>query len=61
MAITALRSGRPGPVMLEMPVDVAAEEFTGSITHTPVRPIKSAADPGAVEEAAERLLRSASR
>ena len=60
MAITALRSGRPGPVMLEMPVDVAAEEFTGSITHTPVRPIKSAADPGAVEEAAERLLRSAS-
>ena len=60
MAITALRSGRPGPVMLEMPVDVAAEEFTGPITHTPVRPIKSAADPGAVEEAAERLLRSAS-
>src|SRR5262245_25360554 len=27
-AFTALRSGRPGPVMLEIPVDVASEEMT---------------------------------
>ena len=60
MAIAALRSGRPGPVMFEMPTDVAAQELNDPITHAPVRQVRSAADPGAVEEAADRLLRSES-
>ena len=31
-AFTLLRSGRPGPVILEIPVDVAAEELTESLS-----------------------------
>lgn len=60
MALNALRSGRPGPVMLELPNDVATAEFEGPLTHRPVRAIRSAADQGAVEEAAERLLKAGS-
>ena len=60
MAFTALRSGRPGPVMLEMPVEVCAEEFAGPLDYTPIRPARSAADSGAVSEAADLLLRAGS-
>ena len=55
-AFTALRSGRPQPVMLELPGDVCAAEVNGAPEYTPVRRIRSAADEGAVREAAERLL-----
>ena len=55
-AFTALRSGRPQPVMLELPGDVCAAEVDGEIPYTPVRRMRSAADEGAVKEAAERLL-----
>ena len=54
-AFTLLRSGRPGPVMLEIPVDVAREEKTAPLAYQPVRPTKSAADPDAVRDAV-RLL-----
>ncbi|MBM4436287.1 MAG: hypothetical protein FJ029_03435 [Actinobacteria bacterium] len=60
MAFTALRSGRPGPVMVEFPVDVCNETFTGDLTYTAVRAVKAAADPGAVREAADRLLAATS-
>ena len=60
MAFTALRSGRPGPVMLEMPTEVCAEEFAGPLDYTPIRPARSAADSGAVSEAADLLLRAGS-
>jgi acetolactate synthase-1/2/3 large subunit len=59
-AFTALRSGRPRPVMLELCADVCASELEGEPVYAPVRPIRSAADQGAVEEAAERLLAAAS-
>ena len=55
-AFTALRSGRPQPVMLELPGDVCAAEVDGDTPYTPVRRMRSAADEGAVREAAERLL-----
>ena len=55
-AFTALRSGRPQPVMLELPGDVCAAEVNGAPPYTPVRRMRSAADEGAVREAAERLL-----
>ena len=55
-AFTALRSGRPQPVMLELPGDVCRAEVNGAPEYTPVRRLRSAADDGAVREATERLL-----
>ncbi len=57
-AFTALRSGRPQPVLLELPVDVCNAAYEGSLEYSPVPPMRPAADPGAVREAAERLLRA---
>ena len=55
-AFTALRSGRPGPVMLELPGDVCAAPLEGEPPpYAPVRRMRAAADEGAVREAAERL------
>ncbi len=55
-AFTALRSGRPQPVMLELPGDVCAAEFKGELNYSPVERMRSAADSGAVRETAERLI-----
>ncbi len=55
-AFTALRSGRPGPVLLEVPVDVAEEEFSGPLEYKPVPRIETAGDPGAIREAVKVLL-----
>ena len=55
-AYTALRSGRPRPVMVEIPGDVARAEFGGEYTYEPVSRMRSGPDGGAVQEAAERLL-----
>ena len=55
-AFTALRSGRPQPVMLELPNDVCGAAFDGPLDYTPVARMRSAADSGAVREAAERLI-----
>ena len=55
-AFTALRTGRPNPVMLEVPVDVAKEEFNGTHDYRPVRPVRTGADPSAVREAVKVLL-----
>ncbi|MCH7562520.1 MAG: hypothetical protein IH968_01740, partial [Gemmatimonadetes bacterium] len=55
-AFTALRSGRPGPVMLEVPGDICDQDFEGPLDYEPVARLRPAADQGAVEEAAERLL-----
>lgn len=59
-AFTHMRSGRPGPVVLEMPADVGSEQLPGELHYqSPVRP-RSEADPVAVTEAV-RLLLSAER
>ena len=57
-AFTALRSGRPQPVLLELPVDVCNAAYEGSLEYSPVPSMRPGADPGAVREAAERLLRA---
>ncbi len=57
-AFTALRSGRPQPVMLELPGDVCAAEIEDDVPYAPVRRMRSAADESAVREAAERLLQA---
>ena len=59
-AYTLLRSGRPGPVMLEIPVDVADEQCDEPVDYTPPQVIRVAADPDAVRDAVT-LLRSAER
>ena len=55
-AFTALKHGRRGPVMLEIPTDVAAEEYPGNINYEPVREFKSAADPDDVREMVTALM-----
>src|SRR5262249_42105646 len=57
---TLLRSGRPGPVMLEIPVDVAAESLEKSLDYKPPIRIRSEADRDAARDAV-RLLREAQR
>ena len=60
-AFTQVRTGRPGPVLLEVPSDVLRGEFPDEAAeYTPVTPRVSAGDPGDVKEAA-RLLLSAER
>ena len=58
-AFTYLRSGRPGPVMLEVPGDVSSgqvdeEEFN----YTPVRRIRSAGNPQDVADVARAMLKA---
>jgi len=55
-AYTKLRSGRPGPVLLEIPSDVAGEEVGAAFTYEPPTVVRSAADPEAVRRAAQALL-----
>lgn len=55
-AFTLLRSGRPGPVMLEIPLDVAGSELSEPLDYRPVRRTRSGADPDAIREAARLLL-----
>ena len=59
-AFTLLRSSRPGPVLLEVPADVAQEEMTEPFAYRPVPRIRCGADPDAVRDAV-RLLLSAER
>ena len=59
MAFTQLRHGRPGPVMLELPEDVASQEADEKAFHyTPVRPFKSGADPDDVRDLVTALLKA---
>jgi acetolactate synthase I/II/III large subunit len=55
-AFTKLRSGRPGPVLLEIPSDVAEEEVRTAFVYEPPPIVRSAADPEAVRRAARILL-----
>ena len=56
-AYTSLRSGRPGPVMVEVPADVGDEEISEeAFDYRPVGAIRSAGDPADVRAAARALL-----
>ncbi len=54
-AYSLLRSGHPGPVMIEIPTDVGEEEVD-DFTYTQPKAIKSLADPQNVKSAVEMLL-----
>ena len=60
-AFTQMRQGRHGPVLLEIPADVAGEEFPGDSFHyTPVRELKSGADPDDVRDLVAAMLKASS-
>ena len=54
-AFFQLRNGRPGPVLVEVPVDVFGEDVPEGWTHTPSFKTRSAPDPAAVAAAAAVL------
>ena len=56
-AFTYLRSGRGGPVALEVPADVGSEELSEeAFDYRPVKSIRTAGDPEDVAEAVRALL-----
>ncbi len=55
-AYHAMRSGKPGPVLIELPEEVAEAEFKGPLTYTPVPVQRTAPDPHAIKQAVEMLL-----
>jgi acetolactate synthase I/II/III large subunit len=57
-AFTLLRSGRPGPVLLEVPVDVARETVPEPWDYRPVVPTRVGPDPLAIRDAARLLLQA---
>jgi thiamine pyrophosphate-dependent acetolactate synthase large subunit-like protein len=56
-AFTQLKSGRGGPVLVEVPVDVFAEEID-SIDHVPAVRLRSGPDLEAVRQAAAMLIKA---
>ena len=57
-AFTQVRNGRPRPVMVEIPSDVMTEEVPEPLAYEPVPRTRSAPDPQAVSEAADRLVKA---
>lgn len=55
-AYQAMRSGKPGPVMVEVHTEVFEENFVGPLDYKPVPVMRSAPDPVAVKEAVRILL-----
>jgi len=56
-AFTYLRTGRPGPVLLEVPLDVVSEQFDDNLfQYQPVKGWKPAGDPSDVRRVAQTLL-----
>jgi acetolactate synthase-1/2/3 large subunit len=57
-AYHAMRSGKGGPVLVEVPAEVWEAEYHGELDYKPVPVVRTAPDPDAVKQAA-RLLASA--
>jgi len=55
-AYQAMRSGKGGPVLVEVPNNVFAAEFEGNLNYIPVPVQRAAPDPAAVKEASKMLL-----
>ena len=55
-AYHAMRSGKAGPVLIEVPDEVFTAEYQGRLDYTPVPVQRAAPDPAAVKKAAEMLL-----
>jgi thiamine pyrophosphate-dependent acetolactate synthase large subunit-like protein len=58
-AFNLLKNDRPGPVMVEVPADVALEEVSAAaLQYTAVKPTRPAGDPRDIEAAARVLLQA---
>ncbi|MEE8245506.1 MAG: thiamine pyrophosphate-binding protein, partial [Pseudomonadales bacterium] len=57
-AFFQLRNGRPGPVLIEVPVDVFGEDVPDTWEYVPSFKSRSAPDPAALAEAAEVLAKA---
>ena len=55
-----LRTGKPGPVLLEVPRNIWTAEYDGEIDYSPVKGNMTAPDPQDVKEAAQVLLKAKS-
>ena len=55
-AYHAMRSGKGGPVLIEIPAEVWDAEYRGELDYTPVPAQRSAPDPDAVKAAVKMLL-----
>jgi acetolactate synthase-1/2/3 large subunit len=55
-AFTRLRSGRPGPVMVEIPSDLMMQEFPGELNYTPTKALRSGPDPRDIDRVAAALV-----
>ena len=55
-AYHAMRTGKGGPVLLEIPLEVWDQEFSGELTYEPMQAYPVAPDPAAIAEAARILL-----
>jgi len=56
-AFVFLRTGRPGPVMIEIPSDVASEEFDDELLpYSPVKGWRPAGDQADVKRVASALI-----
>jgi acetolactate synthase I/II/III large subunit len=55
-AFSLLRMGRLGPVLVEIPADVATEEFGATLSYAPVKRTVSGAHHGDVAQAAKALV-----
>ena len=54
-AFQAMRTGKGGPVLVEIPAEVWEEELQGELDYEPVVPQRAAPDPAALRKAAEML------
>lgn len=55
-AFTQMRSGRPGPALIEVPADLVNADHPGELKYTPTFSTRSGPDPQAVEAAADMLV-----
>ncbi len=55
-AYHAMRSGKGGPVLIELPDEVFAGEYQGELDYQPVPAQRAAPDPAAIKKAVEMLL-----
>jgi acetolactate synthase I/II/III large subunit len=55
-AYAAMRSGKPGPVLIEVPDEVFEAEYKGALDYAPVPVQRAAPDPDAVKQAVATLL-----
>ncbi len=57
-AFSVMKMGRPGPVMVEIPADVATEDIGDTVDYTPVRTTQPMGNPQDIAAAAEVLLQA---